>query len=531
MRHTLHGRLSHSRLAGVLLTLVSMTGAALAAPAAPQVVAAGETLVGEWLLDGSVMAFRGIPFAAPPVGALRWMPPAPHRPRPGLVDARQFAPACTQDSYNMNWYRRVGAAFGAAASEFLQPAVSEDCLYLNVWAPVTASSRRLPVMVWIYGGSNRSGWSFEPNYRGAALAAQGVVVVTLAYRVGILGFFGHPGLAEDAGLNFGLRDQIAALEWVNRSIAAFGGDPDNVTVFGESAGASNIGYLVNSPLAAPLFRRAISQSGGFQMQYDLQPADAKALGLRVADALGTADLAALRAVPAPALFEAAIKASPDGPWRPVADGVTVLASPAANYQSAGIPHDLIIGNNADEQFMYLPMEPAELAAALRAFPSAAVEVLEPLVAGPGDPRLGYDRAITLAEMTCPAYLMASSAVAAGRRAWVYRFERQRPGPGGEALRAYHGAEIPYVFGTHDHWFPDSEQDDALTTTMMSYWVQFAAQGNPNSDGLPHWPAFDPDEAQIMALGDVPGPRPAPDLASCHALAPLLYPGWTAMHRP
>lgn len=530
MRRPDHGRLRLLLTPGLLLALVMAAGAVSAA-APPQVTAAGEALVGEWELGGRVMAFKGVPFAAPPVGAGRWMPPAPHLPRPGLVAANQFAPACIQDAYNMNWYRRVGAAFGAEPWEFVQPAVSEDCLYLNVWAPVSTSAGPLPVMVWIYGGSNRSGWSFEPNYRGAALAARGVVVVTLAYRVGILGFFGHAELAEELGLNFGLRDQIAALEWVNRSIATFGGDPDNVTVFGESAGASNIGYLVNSPLAAPLFRRAVSQSGGFQMQYDLQPADARALGSRVADALGAEDLAALRAVPAAALFDAAIKASPDGPWRPVVDGVTVLASPAANYQSAGIPHDLMIGRNADEQYMYLPQEPSGLADALQAFPAAAVEILKPLVVGDGDPRLGYDRAITLAEMTCPAYLMAGSAVAAGRRAWVYEFERQRPGPGGEALRAYHGAEIPYVFDTHDPWFPASEQDEALTNTMMSFWVQFASVGDPNSEGLPQWPEYHPDRPQIMALGNAPAPREAQDLDTCLALAPTLYPGWQAVPGP
>lgn len=459
-------------------------GFALAQAAPPEVVAAGETLVGTWEEGGQVMAFKGIPFAAPPVGERRWMQPAPHRPRSGRVDAGQFAPACMQDTYNIDWYRRVGTAFGAEPWLFVQPRVSEDCLYLNVWTTTLKTDQKLPVMVWIYGGSNRSGWSFEPNYHGARLARRGVVVVTIAYRVGVMGFFAHPEMGEDAPINYGLRDQIAALQWVRESIAEFGGDPGNVTVFGESAGASNIGYLVNSPQAAPLFQRAISQSGGFQLQYDLQRVDAVRIGSLLEAAVGRSGLKALREVPADVLFESASSALPEGPWRPVADQVTVVASPSEAYRSRGIPHDLLIGSNADEQYMYLPAGADELVKSLDNFPSTARELLGEWVAADGGSRQSYDRAITLAEVVCPGYLMASSAVAAGRRAFVYRFDRRRPGPGGEALRAYHGAEIPYVFGTHDPWFPVSKVDVDLTETMMSFWVRFASHGDPNRKGLP-----------------------------------------------
>lgn len=514
-------------LPGWLLT----AGLAWAQVAPPEVVAAGETLVGTWEAGGQVMAFKGIPFAAPPVGERRWQPPAPHRPRAGRIDAGQFAPACVQDTYNIDWYRRVGAAFGAEPWFFTQPRVSEDCLYLNVWTTALGPGSKQPVMVWIYGGSNRAGWSFEPNYHGAGLSGRGVVVVTIAYRVGVMGFFGHPELDEEAPLNFGLRDQIAALEWVRESIAAFGGDPDNVTVFGESAGASNIGYLVNSPAAAPLFQRAISQSGGFQLQYDLHRGDLVELGSKLGEFLGQPGLEALKRVPADVVFEAALSATPGGPWRPVVDGETVLASPAKAYRSEGIRHDLMIGSNADEQYMYLPPDDQDLPASLADFPEAVRASLQAIVAAHGGTRLAYDRAITLAEMVCPGYLMAASAAGSGRHAWVYRFVRQRPGPGGEALRAYHGAEIPYVFGTHDPWLPVNEADAELTDEMMSYWVQFAATGNPNREGLPSWPAFLASDPRMMVLDDESRAASADQLAECMSIAGRLYPGWTDTASP
>ena len=192
-------------------------GSNVRAAAMPTVLANGELLQGAHVAgDSTVAVFKGIPFAAPPVGDLRWREPLPPQRRAGTQQATTFAPACYQDSYLTDWYRRVGAAFGAPASTFVEPAVSEDCLYLNVWTPQLDRTAKLPVMVWIYGGSNRSGWTFEPNYHGPNLARRGnVVVVTIAYRVGIFGFFGHPELrGAEYPTNFALLDQIAALRWL-----------------------------------------------------------------------------------------------------------------------------------------------------------------------------------------------------------------------------------------------------------------------------------------------------------------------------
>lgn len=472
-----------------------------------------------------VAAFKGIPFAAPPIAELRWREPQPHRPRPGVQPATRFAPACYQDTYNMDWYRRVGAAFGAPKSAFVDPPVSEDCLYLNVWTPRPARGARLPVMLWLYGGSNRAGWSFEPNYHGQHLARRGnVVVVTVAYRVGIFGFFGHPELRRAPyPTNFGLLDQVAALRWVRANIAAFGGDPSNVTVFGESAGASDIGYLVNSPLASPLFRRAISQSGGFQMQDRRGLAYSEATGAALSAGLpGRPDVAALRKLPPGEVWRAALDALPGHDYTPVVDGRSVIASPSEAYATLGIAHDLLIGSNADEWYMYVDADPQGLAKDLAALPAPARDALIQRAARERDVRVGRDRAVTLLNMVCPGYIMAESARRTGHRAFVYHFTRVRGGPGGVALGSYHGAEIPYVFGTHDAWLPTDAKDAALTERMVEAWASFARTGRPGPD----WPLYDAREPRVMELGDRIGPMPAFDHELCRRWATDFYPGWT-----
>jgi para-nitrobenzyl esterase len=354
-------------------------GRARETPVAPTVEANHETLVGAY---GDryprVASFKGIPFAAPPVGELRWRAPQPHTPRAGVQTAQGFAAACFQDSYLTDWYRRVGAAFGADPADFSDPPSSEDCLYLNVWTPALDRSAHLPVMVWIHGGSNKSGWSFEPNYHGEVLAARGhVVVVSIAYRVGIFGFFGHPELrGSTAPANFGLLDQVAALRWVHANIRPFGGDPGNVTVFGESTGATGIGYLMTSSLAGGLFRRAASQSGGSLMRSDASLADAEKAGLQLADALpGHPGLAELRRRPSAEVFQAAKVALPDHDFEPVVDGISLTLPPAAYYRRHGIPYDLLIGSNSDEWHMYVDDTPASLTDSLKDLPPATRELL------------------------------------------------------------------------------------------------------------------------------------------------------------
>jgi para-nitrobenzyl esterase len=501
LKAVVSGERCASRFIGVLvLQLLASSWALGAEPVAPEVRLGDQLLVGRsGDVHPQVANFRGVPFAKPPVGALRWQAPQPLRAQAGRRDATTFAAACYQDSYNNDWYRKVGAAFGAAPELFVDPPFSEDCLYLNVWTPARGKDARLPVMVWIHGGANRSGWSFEPNYLGESLAARGnVVVVSIAYRHGVFGFFGHPEL--EGAANFGLLDQLAALQWVQEHIETFGGDAENVTLFGESAGAANIGYLMASPAARGLFHRAISQSGGYQMLERRSLADLEALGETLGAALpGRPDLAGLRQLGSATLLAAANAALKDHDWGPAVDGTVIPAPGGAQALLRVMPVDLLVGTNRDEWYMYLNDDDVSV-------------------------RKERDRAFTFANMVCPGYLMAGAVRQAGGRAWVYRFTRVRPGPGGEQLGAYHGAEIPYVFDTHDAWFATDDADRRLTETIMAYWVNFARTGDPNVNGLPAWPAYDRAAARVMMLGDEPSPQPAPDHERCLEQANALYGG-------
>jgi para-nitrobenzyl esterase len=493
------------------------------APGAPEVRVGDELLIGRpGELHPRIAAFLGVPFAEAPVGGLRWQAPQPLRASAGRRAATELAAGCYQDDYNIDWYRRVGSAFGAEASRFRNPPFSEDCLYLNVWSPAIGAEAKLPVMVWIHGGANRSGWSFEPNYLGENLAARGnVVVVSIAYRHGVFGFFGHPEL--EGAANFGLLDQIAALRWVQSHIGAFGGDAANVTLFGESAGAANIGYLMASPAAAGLFRRAISQSGGYQMLERRSLADLEALGETLAAALpGRPDLVGLRRLDSATILAAANSALKDHDWGPAVDGVVVPAPVGAQELVRVTPMDLLIGTNRDESYMYVGDDSAARDAAIDAMPAASRPALRALADAETSVRKGHDRAVTFANMVCPGYLMAGAVQLAGGRAWVYRFDRVRPGPGGERLLAYHGAEIPYVFDTHDDWLATDDTDLRLTGTLIDYWANFARTGDPNAVGLPAWPAYDATDARLMALGDAIAPQAAPEHALCLEQANVLY---------
>lgn len=480
----------------------------------PVVDVSGARYTGTWLDDGGSAAFLGLPFAEPPTDERRWRPPEPVA-EPVGGSATEFAPACMQGPHMVDWYRDLVERFGGDPDLFPVPGFSEDCLYLNVWTPEPDPTAGLPVMVWIHGGGHKGGWSYEPNYVGDALARRGVVVVSIAYRVDVLGFFSHPDLEIS---NFGLLDQVRALEWVRDHIGAFGGDADNVTVFGESAGAASIGYLLAMPAARGLFRRAIHQSAGYEFIHRDRRADfldeGEALAERVAGR--GAGIAALRKAPAKALLDAAESVYADYQPNAVVDGDTLLEPPVATLERGLLGSvDLLIGSNADEWRMYLDEDTSE--ADVREWlaehrPGEGEALLKILGDAPALSRL--DRLVTARWYVCPSLQFADHVDDSGNRAWVYYFTRVRSGERAAKLGAYHGAEIPYVFGKHDGWLPTDELDRGLSETIADYWVSFARNGDPNGADRPAWPRYSAEDPAALEIGDTIDAAPHPERSLC-----------------
>ena len=519
------------------ILLLQVAIAVAAESSTPVVKANGEELLGEWAdTTRQIAVFKGIPFARPPVGNLRWRAPQAHLPRAGRQTAIQFGPGCMQGPGGVNWYVGVAEAFGHGPEVVGRPnGLSEDCLYLNIWSPEPVRDAGLPVMVFVHGGSNAGGWSYEPNYIGQNLAERGVVVVTIAYRVGPFGFFSHPALNNAEGepvANFALLDIRAAFQWVRRYITVFGGDPENITGFGESSGAFNLVDLLLTDLAAgevreSLFRRLISQSIGGPAAIRQTLAEDQATGEFLAEQIGLgSDVSAdrLRQVSAEAILEAVAQLPDDHYFSAVIDGKTVPRHPLETLRlarTAGV--DLIAGSNADEWYMYIGENTTQKDVQDWVAENAPEQqaALLAMVAGEPDARSAMDLLRTAQEMLCPSRYLAARINESGGRAWVYYFSRQRAGSGGERLRVYHGAELPYVFNRHDNWLPTEETDQALTGAILDYWVQFARTGDPNRAGRPPWSVHSWQDPAVMELGNRIGRMEAFSTELCR----MLNPGW------
>jgi para-nitrobenzyl esterase len=502
--------------------------------APPQTMANGETLQGAWDEKNSTIAvFRGVPFAAPPVGALRWRAPEPHTPRSDTAKADRFAAACPQGDYIVDWYVRLAETFGHPADVVQRPvAESEDCLYLNIWTPDLQPDKPLPVMVYVHGGANRGGWSYEPNYLGEELAARGVVVVSIAYRLGPLGFFSHPALgdgSETAVANFGLLDIAQAFQWVRANISSFGGAADNVTAFGESAGAGNLIdlALAADPAGEPLFERLIAQSIGGAINQRRTLEQEQQLGNRLVAALGLDENVTaqeLRQQDWQALLQADREALPEHYYDAVIDGRSMVQQPIAGLagpQAARL--EIVIGTNRDEDLMYLDegVGEAELMDWILETVPEYSGTLRDAVSDAPDARHALDRLRTAQQMLCPSRLIAEKASAAGGQGFVYWFTRLRPGEGSKKLGVYHGAELPYVFNQHDDWLPADAADQAVTETLMSYWVSFAQNGAVRTAGQPEWPMYTAATPWVMELNDPPAAIQAPDAWLCRYLTPSM----------
>jgi len=462
-----------------------------------------------------IHVYKGIPFAAPPVGDLRWKPPQPGAGWQGVKACTECGPA------PMGYF---SSSFPATATP------NEDCLYLNVWTPAKTTGDKLPVMVWIYGGAFRFGEGSNPLYEGTSLAQRGVVVVTFNYRLGPFGFLAHPLLSKESehnsSGNYGLLDQIAALQWIQKNIAAFGGDPARVTIFGQSAGATSVICLMASPLTTGLFQRAISQSmyesaawtDIGQNKYGQEPQEK--MGEQLAKDLGcdtAADpIACMRAKSADEVLKAGTPPTnvlaPGYRYEPTVDG-WVLTDLPLNIFEAGKQQDvpLLIGSTSDEwalfQLLAKPSIDSYKQYVQNTFGDKAEQVLTMYPAADDKQAAASDKqVITLFTFTCPAKVYAGSMSNVKSKAYFYQFSRVPPGA--KALGAYHLLDIGYVFNNFrpflsplkaDQYYNDT--DRALSDTMQRYWTRFAATGDPSEEGLTQWPVYDAQTGQYLELGD------------------------------
>jgi para-nitrobenzyl esterase len=474
--------------------------------------------------SAGVRAFKGIPFAAPPVGDLRWKAPQPVAPWTGVRQAVEFGPRPMQ---------------GAIYSDmiFRDQGPNEDCLYLNVWTPAKSADERLPVMVWIYGGGYQAGAASEPRQDGGVLARKGVVSVSMNYRLGLFGFLAHPGLTAEAGAsgNYGLMDQIAALQWVRKNIAAFGGDPNNVTIFGESAGSYSVSALMASPLARGLFHRAIGQSGalvhaaGQKGLAQLSRARAEEHAVKFAAAAGAKSIQELRAKPAEELLKLAL-GDPAYSFGAIVDGAVLPEDPNAIF-AAGRQNDvpLLAGWTADEVRVYntfgnkrqtaegfrtsVQQKHGDLAAALlKLYPATTDEA-----AGRSAGDLADDLFIGFSTWKW----LQLQEEKGHSPVYRYSFDRPVPIPPGTLINgapataadvgAPHASDIGYVFGALEAapkvpWQPE---DRTLSDVMMTYWTNFARKGNPNGPGVPVWPRYGSGNGFLVMHLDTTV-QPAPD---------------------
>ncbi len=477
----------------LVLALAAALFAGPALAAGPRVAIDSGALTGS--SDGTVDVYRGIPYAAPPVGALRWEPPASAAKWSGTRDATQSGAICPQPTFG-----------NGALAQGADQKQSEDCLFLNVFAPHGA--RNAPVMVWIHGGAHRFGSGSGPLYDGSQFARDGVILVSINYRLGLLGFFAHPALTKAAGPdeplgNYGQMDEIAALKWVKRNIAAFGGDPKNITVFGESAGGSSILYLLATPSAKGLFEKAIVESGG-GWGVPVTLADREKDGAQFATRAGLpgadATLEQLRAIPVEKTFDMPLVLG----FGPFVDGRLVPQTPAQAFASGqAIDVPLIIGSNSFEASLMksfaIPPEriTGRLTAAARTVYASDATSDETLA----------DAVFTDSVMGAPARWVAAKA-AGGAPSWLYHFSYVVSMRRGTSPGASHGSEIPYVFATGSalaarFGISLTDEDRAMERLMHSCWVGFAKTGRPGCDGA-DWPAYTASGDQLLEFG----PKPA-----------------------
>lgn len=492
-----------SSLLGLCAAAVGVLALAPAPASAAEPVVTSPAGAVRGRVEAGAQVFRGIPYAAPPVGLNRWRPPLPAASWTGVRDATRFGAACVQPTpHAVTIYSQdIGAT-------------SEDCLTLNIWTP--RSPEPAPVIVWIHGGALVAGSSKEPLYDGAALAAEGTVVVSINYRLGVLGYLAHPELSAESPLgvsgNYGLLDQVAALQWVRANIAAFGGDPDNVTIAGESAGGLSVLYLMASPLAKDLFHKAIAQSAYMISTPELKAARygapaAEQAGVALQRPLQAPGLRALRAMDAQVLTDSAAMAgfSPFG----AVDGIVLPAQLVDIFdqgRQADVP--VLAGFNSGEirsLRMLAPPAPASVADYERVIRERYGDLADDFLALYPASDMGES---ILANTRDALYgwtseRLAQSQTARGQASFLYVFDHGYPAADDAGLHAFHAAELPFMFGNLDRtpprWpkVPATAEQASLSAAMRSYWTSFARTGTPTADNAPSWPAYDAAGSHIV----------------------------------
>ncbi len=494
--------------------MIALALSGAAAPAMAQITHAhvtGGEIAGTFV-DG-VAAFKGIPFAAPPLGRLRWRAPEPVKRWPGVRETTAFAPACMQEP---------------VLAQRMSPGVSmsEDCLYLDVWTSARTAGEKRPVIAWIYGGGFTGGMTSAPLYDGTHFAKKGVVFVSIAYRVGALGFLATPALSKESGHgsgNYGLLDQIAGLRWIQRNIAKFGGDPSRVTLLGHSAGGFSVSMLAGSPLAKGLFHAVISESGAnFMPPEDSNWGGGSIETLRMAEAggekwlagLGARTLAQARALPAQKIV--ASQRSRDVRFWPPVDGYVITADQYELWRRGRFNDTpILVGDVSDEAAAFGARKTDARAFEAEVSRGYGQEADAILAAYPHATDAQATRSATQLRSDTTfdwgQYTWASLESSYGKhRAYMYYFDLpSKRDPNGSP----HGQEVAYVFGNlgiGGRPLPTPE-DRALSEEMQGFWVNFATHGDPNGEGLPHWPPFSDTHPFVMRFGVDPGPAPIPHL--------------------
>jgi para-nitrobenzyl esterase len=448
---------------------------------------------------GDIHIFKGIPFAAPPIGELRWKAPQPMKAWDGVKKCVTFGPSPMQGT---------PVPFSMWSEEFLIPKepISEDCLYLNVWSGAKSSNEKRPVIVWIYGGGFGSGGAGVPIYDGEAMAKKGIVFVSINYRVGIFGFFSYPELTKESGRNasgnYGLMDQLAALQWVQKNIAAFGGDPGNVTIAGQSAGSFSVNDLVASPLGKNLFQKAIGESGASFSNSSTTLQMSEQAGVAMAKSLNASSLSELRNIPADDLFKKA-----KGQARPIVDGY-VLPESITDIFSQGKENkvSLLTGWNENEGILFGALKTAELfKKEINEQYGANAETLLKFYPADNDSIAALSQYKISQDMMFGTqnYTWANFQSDQGSKVFVYRFARKVPGYDQYAkYGAFHTGEVPYAYDNLKFVNrPWAAADHELAKIMSSYWINFASNGNPNGKGLPEWPDYNTKDKKILILDE------------------------------